>query len=104
MSTAIHKPLTALCLLLRAIPLLLSPGAGLDDGQWHSVSLSAKRSHLSVTVDGHVTPASPWLGPEQVNPGSIFYFGGKKRSQIMWSTGSHLCSHSCVLGIVSSML
>ncbi|XP_035297348.1 contactin-associated protein-like 4 isoform X6 [Cricetulus griseus] len=54
----------------------ITAGAGLDDGQWHSVSLSAKRSHLSVTVDGHVTPASPWLGPEQVNPGSIFYFGG----------------------------
>ncbi|MEJ1276018.1 contactin associated protein-like 4 [Cricetulus griseus] len=53
----------------------ITAGAGLDDGQWHSVSLSAKRSHLSVTVDGHVTPASPWLGPEQVNPGSIFYFG-----------------------------
>ncbi|KAK7830362.1 hypothetical protein U0070_018870 [Myodes glareolus] len=54
----------------------LSDCAGLDDGQWHSVSFSAKRNHLSVVVDGHVTPASPWLGPEQVNSGGIFYFGG----------------------------
>ncbi|CAH7058248.1 Cntnap4 [Phodopus roborovskii] len=54
----------------------ITAGAGLDDGQWHSVSLSAKRNHLSVAVDGHITPASPWLGPEQVNPGGTFYFGG----------------------------
>ncbi|XP_050000114.1 contactin-associated protein-like 4 isoform X6 [Alexandromys fortis] len=54
----------------------ITAGAGLDDGQWHSVSLSAKRNHLSVVVDGHVTPASHWLGPEQVNSGGIFYFGG----------------------------
>lgn len=80
MSTAVHKSLTASCLLLRAIPLLFSPGAGLDDGQWHSVSLSAKRNHLSVVVDGHITPASSWLGPEQVNSGGTFYFGGKKKS------------------------
>ncbi|XP_059118532.1 contactin-associated protein-like 4 isoform X1 [Peromyscus eremicus] len=54
----------------------ITAGAGLDDGQWHSVSLSAKRNHLSVVVDGHVTPVSSWLGPEQVNSGGIFYFGG----------------------------
>ncbi|XP_038168794.1 contactin-associated protein-like 4 isoform X6 [Arvicola amphibius] len=54
----------------------ITAGAGLDDGQWHSVSLSAKRNHLSVVVDGHITPASPWLGPEQINSGGIFYFGG----------------------------
>lgn len=92
MSTAAHEPLTALCLLLKGFPLPLSPGAGLDDGQWHSVSLSAKRNHLSVVVDGHATPASPWLGPEQVNSGGIFYFGGEKQSQVIWSIGSYLCS------------
>lgn len=54
----------------------ITAGAGLGDGQWHSVSLSAKRNHLSVVVDGHISPASPWLGPEQVNSGGVFYFGG----------------------------
>lgn len=92
MSTTAHEPLTALCLLLKDFPLPLPPGAGLDDGQWHSVSLSAKRNHLSVVVDGHATPASSWLGPEQVNSGGIFYFGGEKQSQVIWSIGSYLCS------------
>uniref|UniRef100_A0A8C6QD47 Contactin associated protein-like 4 n=1 Tax=Nannospalax galili TaxID=1026970 RepID=A0A8C6QD47_NANGA len=54
----------------------ITAGAGLDDGQWHSVSLSAKRNHLSVVVDGHVTSASLWLGPEQIYSGGIYYFGG----------------------------
>ncbi|XP_028624487.1 contactin-associated protein-like 4 isoform X6 [Grammomys surdaster] len=54
----------------------ITAGAGLDDGQWHSVLVSAKRNHLSVAVDDHTSPASPWLGPEQVNSGGIFYFGG----------------------------
>lgn len=79
------------------------PGAALDDGQWHSVSLSAKRNHLSVVVDGHVTPASHWLGSEQVNSGGIFYFGGEKRSPVIWSIRP-LCSQFCVLGMVSHML
>ncbi|KAF7470123.1 hypothetical protein GHT09_018511 [Marmota monax] len=50
--------------------------AGLNDGQWHSISFSAKRNHLSVVVDGHVTAASPLLGPEQIYSGGTYYFGG----------------------------
>ncbi|XP_005318501.2 contactin-associated protein-like 4 isoform X1 [Ictidomys tridecemlineatus] len=58
------------------LPSDITAGAGLNDGQWHSISLSAKRNHLSVVVDGHVTTASPWLGPEQIYSGGTYYFGG----------------------------
>ncbi|KAI4812320.1 hypothetical protein KUCAC02_023718 [Chaenocephalus aceratus] len=33
-------------------PLELSAGSALDDGQWHSVELTSRRGHLSVSVDG----------------------------------------------------
>ncbi|KAM4801619.1 contactin-associated protein-like 4 isoform X1 [Urocitellus parryii] len=58
------------------LPSDITAGAGLNDGQWHSISLSAKRTHLSVVVDGHVTTASPLLGPEQIYSGGTYYFGG----------------------------
>ncbi|XP_053464567.1 contactin-associated protein-like 4 isoform X2 [Nycticebus coucang] len=58
------------------LPTDITAGARLNDGQWHSVSLSAKRNHLSVAVDGHVTSAVPSLGPEQVYFGGTYYFGG----------------------------
>ncbi|XP_045389993.1 contactin-associated protein-like 4 isoform X6 [Lemur catta] len=58
------------------LPSDITAGAGLNDGQWHSVSLSAKRNHLSVTVDGHVASAAPSLGPEPFYSGGTYYFGG----------------------------
>ncbi|XP_012868460.1 PREDICTED: contactin-associated protein-like 4 isoform X2 [Dipodomys ordii] len=58
------------------LPSDIIAGAGLNDGQWHSVSVSAKRNHLSVVVDGLVTPASPSLGPEQIYSAGTYYFGG----------------------------
>ncbi|XP_048211046.1 contactin-associated protein-like 4 isoform X2 [Perognathus longimembris pacificus] len=58
------------------LPSDITAGAGLNDGQWHSVSVSAKRSHLSLVVDGHSTPASPSLGPEQIYSAGTYYFGG----------------------------
>uniref|UniRef100_A0A8C8ZDR4 Contactin associated protein family member 4 n=1 Tax=Prolemur simus TaxID=1328070 RepID=A0A8C8ZDR4_PROSS len=58
------------------LPSDITAGAGLNDGQWHSVSLSAKRNHLSVAVDGHVAFAAPSLGPEQFYSGGTYYFGG----------------------------
>ncbi|KAF6078467.1 hypothetical protein HJG60_009265 [Phyllostomus discolor] len=54
----------------------ITAGAGLNDGQWHSVSLSAKRNHLSMVVDGQVASAAAFLGPEQVYSGGTYYFGG----------------------------
>nr|XP_004659657.1 contactin-associated protein-like 4 isoform X1 [Jaculus jaculus] len=58
------------------LPSDITAGVGLNDGQWHSVSLSARRNHLSVAVDDHVTYASPLLGPEQIYSNSTYYFGG----------------------------
>ncbi|XP_068847851.1 contactin-associated protein-like 4 isoform X3 [Capricornis sumatraensis] len=58
------------------LPSDITAGVGLNDGQWHSVSLSAKRNYLSVVVDGQVASASPSQGPEQINSGGTFYFGG----------------------------
>ncbi|KAM8956001.1 contactin-associated protein-like 4 isoform 4-T4 [Lycaon pictus] len=49
---------------------------GLNDGQWHSISLSARRNHLSMVVDGQVASAASSLGPEQLYSGGTYYFGG----------------------------
>ncbi|KAM6176571.1 contactin-associated protein-like 4 isoform 4-T4 [Erethizon dorsatum] len=56
------------------LPSDITAGGGLNDGQWHSISLYAKRNHLSLMVDGHVTSAS-LLGPE-IYSGGTYYFGG----------------------------
>lgn len=58
------------------LPSDITAGVGLNDGQWHSVSLSAMRNHLSVVVDGQVASAAASLGPEQVYSGGTYYFGG----------------------------
>ncbi|KAI4559082.1 hypothetical protein MJT46_013724 [Ovis ammon polii x Ovis aries] len=58
------------------LPSDITAGVGLNDGQWHSVSLSAKRNYMSVVVDGQVASASPSQGPEQIYSGGTFYFGG----------------------------
>ncbi|XP_040489550.1 contactin-associated protein-like 4 isoform X3 [Ursus maritimus] len=58
------------------LPSDITAGVGLNDGQWHSISLSAKRNHLSVVVDGQVASAASSLGPEQIYSGGTYYFGG----------------------------
>ncbi|XP_069905922.1 contactin-associated protein-like 3 [Oryctolagus cuniculus] len=52
----------------------ITAGSGLNDGQWHSVSLSAKWNHLVVVVgdDTAVLPLVPML----IVSGNIYYFGG----------------------------
>ncbi|XP_019502024.1 PREDICTED: contactin-associated protein-like 4 isoform X1 [Hipposideros armiger] len=58
------------------LPSDITAGVGLNDGQWHFISLSAQRNHLSVAVDGQVASASFSLGPEQIYSGGNYYFGG----------------------------
>uniref|UniRef100_F7CIV6 Contactin-associated protein-like 3 n=1 Tax=Callithrix jacchus TaxID=9483 RepID=F7CIV6_CALJA len=55
-------------------PRNVTAGAGLNDGQWHSVSLSAKWSHVSVVVDDDraVQPLVAAL----IDSGDTYYFGG----------------------------
>lgn len=57
-------------------PFCLPPGAGLNDGQWHSVSLSAKGNHLSVMVDGEAASMAHSLRG-QIDSGDTYYLGGK---------------------------
>ncbi|XP_047382680.1 contactin-associated protein-like 3 isoform X4 [Sciurus carolinensis] len=52
----------------------VTAGAGLNDGQWHSVSLSAKWSHLSVAVNGD-TVLQP-LVTGLTGSSNTYYFGG----------------------------
>ncbi|KAG8518684.1 Contactin-associated protein-like 4, partial [Galemys pyrenaicus] len=58
------------------LPSNITAGGGLNDGQWHSISVAARRNHLSVVVDGHVASAATSLAPEQVSSGGTYYFGG----------------------------
>uniref|UniRef100_A0A671EK37 Contactin associated protein family member 4 n=1 Tax=Rhinolophus ferrumequinum TaxID=59479 RepID=A0A671EK37_RHIFE len=58
------------------LPSDITAGGGLNDGQWHFISFSARRNHLSVVVDGQVASASLSLGPEQIYSGGNYYFGG----------------------------
>lgn len=57
-------------------PFCSPPGAGLNDGQWHSVSLSAKGSHLNVMVDGVAASMAHSLSG-QIDLGDNYYLGGK---------------------------
>uniref|UniRef100_A0A8B9QHW0 Uncharacterized protein n=1 Tax=Apteryx owenii TaxID=8824 RepID=A0A8B9QHW0_APTOW len=69
-------------------------GAGLNNGQWHSVSFSAKRNRISVIVDNDVTLSAQASIPLQIYAGDTFYFGGKICCLFMLvqqSTSSH-CS------------
>ncbi|XP_014797567.1 PREDICTED: contactin-associated protein-like 4 isoform X3 [Calidris pugnax] len=54
----------------------ITAGAGLNNGQWHSVSFSAKRNRLSVTVDNEVMSSAHASIPLQIYSGDAFYFGG----------------------------
>uniref|UniRef100_A0A3Q0QR23 Contactin associated protein like 3 n=1 Tax=Amphilophus citrinellus TaxID=61819 RepID=A0A3Q0QR23_AMPCI len=60
-----------------------SPGAALNDGQWHSVDLTCRRGRLTISVDkeeggiAHATPSFP------VTTGSQLFFGGKSDSWLI---------------------
>ncbi|XP_009679281.2 contactin-associated protein-like 4 isoform X1 [Struthio camelus] len=54
----------------------ITAGAGLNNGQWHSVSFSAKRNRISVIVDSDVTLSAHASIPLQIYSGDAFYFGG----------------------------
>ncbi|XP_048203563.1 contactin-associated protein-like 3 [Perognathus longimembris pacificus] len=50
-------------------------GDGLNDGQWHSVSLAAKGNHMSMKVDSNAASATHTL-PRWMGPSDSYYFGG----------------------------
>ncbi|NWH76307.1 CNTP4 protein, partial [Piaya cayana] len=51
-------------------------GSGLNNGQWHLVSFSTKRSRISVIVDNDVTSSAHSSIPLQIHSGGALYFGG----------------------------
>ncbi|KAM9206276.1 contactin-associated protein-like 3 [Dugong dugon] len=54
----------------------VTAGAGLNDGQWHSVSLTAKKNQLSVTVDSDAASVAYSLMSGQIESGGTYYLGG----------------------------
>nr|XP_033956820.1 contactin-associated protein-like 4 [Pseudochaenichthys georgianus] len=57
-------------------PLELSAGSALDDGQWHSVELTSRRGHLSVSVDGGEGDTANASPPFPVSTDGQLFFGG----------------------------
>ncbi|KAI1239889.1 hypothetical protein IHE44_0011326 [Lamprotornis superbus] len=54
----------------------IAAGAGLNNGQWHSLSLSVKRNRISVRVDNDGASSAHVSIPLQIYSGDVFYFGG----------------------------
>ncbi|XP_044517258.1 contactin-associated protein-like 4 isoform X5 [Gracilinanus agilis] len=54
----------------------VTTGVELNNGQWHSIFLSAKRNHLSIMIDNDVTSVPHFVLPMQIYSGDIYYFGG----------------------------
>ncbi|XP_006875302.1 PREDICTED: contactin-associated protein-like 4-like [Chrysochloris asiatica] len=53
----------------------VTAGVGLNDGQWHSVYLTAKRIHLSLTVDNDMASTVHTVIPMEMYSGESYYFG-----------------------------
>uniref|UniRef100_A0A8B9ZK00 Contactin-associated protein-like 4 n=1 Tax=Anas platyrhynchos TaxID=8839 RepID=A0A8B9ZK00_ANAPL len=54
----------------------ISAGAGLNNGQWHSVFFSAKRNRISLIVDNDMTSSVHASISLQIYSADTFYFGG----------------------------
>ncbi|XP_017276057.1 contactin-associated protein-like 4 isoform X2 [Kryptolebias marmoratus] len=54
----------------------LSAGSGLNDGQWHSVELSSRENHLSITVDKDEGATAQTSIPLPLTSESQLFFGG----------------------------
>uniref|UniRef100_A0A674JGZ1 Contactin associated protein family member 4 n=1 Tax=Terrapene triunguis TaxID=2587831 RepID=A0A674JGZ1_9SAUR len=83
LSTKLHQTSGGLLLYLSDGKVKMStykPGkaqsVGLNNGQWHSVSLSAKRSRMSLMVDNDVTSSAHAAVPTHIYSGDTYYFGG----------------------------
>ncbi|XP_042678856.1 contactin-associated protein-like 4 [Centrocercus urophasianus] len=54
----------------------ITAGIGLNNGQWHSVSFSAKRNRISLIVDNDMFSSAHASIPLQIYSGNTLYFGG----------------------------
>ncbi|XP_032283575.1 contactin-associated protein-like 3 isoform X2 [Phoca vitulina] len=78
----------------------VTAGAGLSDGQWHSVSLSLKGNHLSVMVDGEAASGAHSLRG-QIDSGDIYYLGGCPNSSSGPGCGGPLAGFQGCLRLIS---
>ncbi|XP_034885064.1 contactin-associated protein-like 3 isoform X2 [Mirounga leonina] len=78
----------------------VTAGAGLSDGQWHSVSLSLKGNHLSVMVDGEAASVAHSLRG-QIDSGDIYYLGGCPNSSSGPGCGGPLAGFQGCLRLIS---
>uniref|UniRef100_A0A3Q3M7H4 Contactin-associated protein-like 4 n=1 Tax=Mastacembelus armatus TaxID=205130 RepID=A0A3Q3M7H4_9TELE len=54
----------------------LSAGSGLNDGQWHSVEMTSRHDHLSITVDKNEGATAHTSIPLPLTTDSQLFFGG----------------------------
>uniref|UniRef100_A0A8B9ICJ6 Contactin associated protein family member 4 n=1 Tax=Anser brachyrhynchus TaxID=132585 RepID=A0A8B9ICJ6_9AVES len=59
----------------------ISAGAGLNNGQWHSVLFSAKRNRIILIVDNDMTSSAYSSISLQIYSADTFYFGGCPNSE-----------------------
>lgn len=52
-------------------------GAGLHNGQWHSIYLSTKKNRVTLMVDNEIMLTSHMLVPMHIFSGDTYYFGGE---------------------------
>ncbi|XP_047550632.1 contactin-associated protein-like 3 [Lutra lutra] len=78
----------------------VTAGAGLSDGQWHSVSLSLKGNHLNVMVDGEVASVAHSLRG-QIDSGDTYYLGGCPDSSSGPGCGGPLAGFQGCLRLIS---
>ncbi|XP_034369001.1 contactin-associated protein like 5-2 isoform X2 [Arvicanthis niloticus] len=51
-------------------------GRRLNDGQWHSVSINARRNRVTLTLDNDAASPAPETSRLQIYSGNSYYFGG----------------------------
>uniref|UniRef100_A0A8C7EX76 Contactin-associated protein-like 3 n=1 Tax=Neovison vison TaxID=452646 RepID=A0A8C7EX76_NEOVI len=78
----------------------ITAGAGLSDGQWHSVSLSLKGNHLNVMVDGEAASVAHSLHG-QIDSGETYYLGGCPDSSSGPGCGGPLAGFQGCLRLIS---
>uniref|UniRef100_A0A6Q2WQP0 Contactin associated protein 2 n=1 Tax=Esox lucius TaxID=8010 RepID=A0A6Q2WQP0_ESOLU len=65
--------------------LVVTPGSGLNDGQWHSVYLHALENYAMLTIDGDEASTVRTVIPIQIRTGGQYYFGGTYRDGLLQS-------------------
>ncbi|XP_060683716.1 contactin-associated protein-like 5 [Hemiscyllium ocellatum] len=54
----------------------ITTGSNLNDGQWHTIHLSARRNHISVQLNGEAAMTAHLTTQMRMYSGGSYYFGG----------------------------